>query len=120
MSSNILAPDTLSFLGVKPTTNWLDYFLDRHRFSKFLREEPVETHLVTIANEMIEQALNSEKEVMAMEKKQVDYPGANTLVYLICFLEDIIKIRHKVEELWMFACGCMASLNWDINLFLER
>lgn len=81
MSSNILAPDSLSFLGISPTTNWLDYFFDRYKFSRFLRETPDESQLATIADQFIEQALNGEKEVMAMEKKQVDYPGKRLLVF---------------------------------------
>jgi hypothetical protein len=89
MGSNILAPDTLSFLGVKPTTNWLDYFFDRPRFSRFLREEPGilirkrflltghldENLLAIIADQFIEQALNGEKELGVMEKKQFDFSG---------------------------------------------
>ncbi|KAI1709584.1 integrator complex subunit 8 [Ditylenchus destructor] len=89
---------------MKPTTSWFDYFMDRKEFFKLLEDPQKDENAVAqIADQFIEQAMNAEKELVQIEKKQLDE-------------EDSICMRHKMDQLWMCALSCFAAIHWDLKL----
>lgn len=93
----------LNFLQFQPLKNWLDYFLQRDVLIDLLSQPNDQSLLITLCDQFIEQALNTEKELAQIEMKYLDQ-------------EDLICMRHKSLDLWMCAASCFGACNWDLNL----
>lgn len=66
-----------------------------------------ENTIVQLLDQFIEQAMNSAKEVTQLEIKEMDE-------------DDVIYMRHKVNELWLCALCSFAAIDWDIFLLMKK
>uniref|UniRef100_A0A0R3RGG2 Nucleolar protein 56 n=1 Tax=Elaeophora elaphi TaxID=1147741 RepID=A0A0R3RGG2_9BILA len=96
--------NNLNFLREKPPLNWLDYFVDRKKFGKFLDLEKSDPkQLSALGNQFIEQAVISDKECDMLVRKEYD-------------ADDLAYNRCKSAQLWFCALSCFASVNWNLDL----
>lgn len=51
--------------------------------------------------------MNSTKELSQLERKQMDE-------------DDVIYMRHKVDELWLCALCSFAAIDWDLSLLMKK
>uniref|UniRef100_A0A1I7YJH9 M16C_associated domain-containing protein n=1 Tax=Steinernema glaseri TaxID=37863 RepID=A0A1I7YJH9_9BILA len=109
MASEFDPVDSLKFLYMKPVENWLDYYVDKNKFTELVligRDDQKE-QILTLLQQFAEQALNVQREHEIIIAKEVD-------------VDDVIYSKKKLSRIWMSACACFASLHWDINLVFER
>ncbi|OZC06500.1 hypothetical protein X798_06511 [Onchocerca flexuosa] len=99
--------NNLNFLREEPPLNWLDYFVDRKKFGKFLESEKSNPkQLSALANQFTEQAVAIDKECDVLIRKEYDE-------------EDLAYNRYKSAQLWICALSCFASVNWNLDLMKQ-
>ncbi|CAG9536551.1 unnamed protein product [Cercopithifilaria johnstoni] len=99
--------NNLNFLREEPPLNWLDYFVDRKKFGKFLDFEKSDSkQLSALGNQFTEQAVLSDKECDLLVRKEYDE-------------EDLAYNRCKSAQLWFCALSCFASVNWNLDLMKQ-
>ncbi|KAK0428004.1 hypothetical protein QR680_010538 [Steinernema hermaphroditum] len=101
--------ESLNFLYMKPVENWLDYYVDKNKFTELvLTGRDDQKELITLLlQQFCEQALNVQREHEILVVKQVDE-------------EDVIYSKKKLARIWMNACACFAALRWDIDVAFEK
>ncbi|KAI3409991.1 hypothetical protein GPALN_006357 [Globodera pallida] len=98
----------LNFLQYNPTTNWLDYFLERKTLFELLSRKPIDrSAVISLCDQFVEQAMNGDRDFAAMERKQ---SMGN---------DELICTRHKIDDLWLCALSCFASCDWDLSLLIK-
>ncbi|VDK66352.1 unnamed protein product, partial [Onchocerca ochengi] len=106
MDTDVLM-NNLNFLREEPPLNWLDYFVDRKKFGKFLESEKSNPkQLSALANQFTEQAVAIDKECDGLIRKEYDE-------------EDLAYNRCKSAQLWICALSCFASVNWNLDLMKQ-
>ncbi|VDK86607.1 unnamed protein product [Litomosoides sigmodontis] len=96
--------NNLNFLREQPPLNWLDYFVDRKKFEKFLDFEKSDPkQLSALGNQFTEQAILSDKECDMLLRKEYDE-------------EDLAYNKCKSAQLWLCALSCFASINWNLDV----
>nr|CDP91181.1 Bm8199, isoform a [Brugia malayi] len=99
--------NNLNFLREEPPLNWLDYFVDRKKFGKFLEAERSDSkQLSALANQFTDQAVSIDKECDMLIRKEYDE-------------EDLAYNRCKSSQLWICALSCFASVNWNLDLMKQ-
>ncbi|KAM3718703.1 Integrator complex subunit [Dirofilaria immitis] len=99
--------NNLNFLREEPPLNWLDYFVDRKKFDKFLKSEKSDSkQFSALANQFTEQAMSIDKECDTLVRKEYDE-------------EDLAYNRCKSAQLWICALSCFASVNWNLDLMKQ-
>ncbi|KAK6105022.1 hypothetical protein QQG55_18630 [Brugia pahangi] len=99
--------NNLNFLREEPPLNWLDYFVDRKKFGKFLEAERSDSkQLSALANQFTDQAMSIDKECDMLIRKEYDE-------------EDLAYNRCKSSQLWICALSCFASVNWNLDLMKQ-
>ncbi|CAI4224247.1 unnamed protein product [Auanema sp. JU1783] len=100
--------DNLNEFWSEPVVNWFDYFVNRPKFQELLLDHKQnQDAIASLALQFCEQATFTEKEYEVMVQKS--FP-----------IEDLQFLQRKSACMWLCALSCLAALEWDFELLVEK